>query len=305
MITCKFIKNRHILVSYNEEERFDNIHSHYFFIGYIKEGCTILLIDGERCFLGQNMLICLEPGRLVKPLGSYRLKAYSVSFAPEFLNKNLTYEFIRSNAYHSLCRKEYYPDLSLFLRHDDICNGVLPLDTKTARTAFRLIQQIIHQFRHQPNKEWSCRARVFVFIFIEVFQPLYKQFLECGELQDQFILDVIAYIHREINSTITIQKLCTRFHINRNTLNQRFRKTTGLSVIDYVIQRRISLAKYSLAFTELTIQEIAEACGFKEQTYFTKVFKQHVGIVPTLYRTNARKNRPFKECDASFFTADA
>jgi len=299
LITCKHMKNRCVSASYNEKECFESIDSNYFFICLIVEGSIVLMIDGERCYLGQNMLVCFAPGRIVKPLASYHLKAYSVSFSPAFINVNLTRGFICSSEYRDLSKKEIYPDLSLFFNHNDIFKGILPLDSVSSQTAFRFIQQMMHQFRNQPDRIWSCRARASLFSFIETFRPLYQQLLKREGLSDDFIENLIAFIHRELTGIITIQSLCTQFHTNRNALNQRFRRATGLSVIDYVIQRRISLAKYFLAFTELSIQEIAESCGFKEQTYFTKVFKKREGIVPSLYREKARRSRPYKTIDNS------
>ena len=47
----------------------------------------------------------------------------------------------------------------------------------------------------------------------------------------------------------------------------------------------------SLAFTSLSLAEIARECGFRESAYLARVFKQHVGTTPLSYRTAMRKKR--------------
>lgn len=65
-------------------------------------------------------------------------------------------------------------------------------------------------------------------------------------------------------------------HRLRAETGQTFRQLRGAS--------RICEAKRLLAFTDLAIGEVARRCGFRDQSYFTKVFQQHINLTPRQFR---------------------
>jgi AraC-like DNA-binding protein len=67
-------------------------------------------------------------------------------------------------------------------------------------------------------------------------------------------------------------------------LTGEFKKTFGLSLIDYLIKVRISHARELLGNVNLPISHIAESCGYEDGAYFSKLFKKQTGFSPTEYR---------------------
>ena len=63
-----------------------------------------------------------------------------------------------------------------------------------------------------------------------------------------------------------------------------FKKETGVTLTDFVNNRRIRLAKHLLKTTNLHIQTIAQHCGILDFHYFCRMFKKSVGQTPTQYR---------------------
>lgn len=296
MIKCKYFKDRTVSMSYNEHEDFSNIPSDSFFIGIIVDGYVILMVDRERCYISRGMFVCFEPGRTVTCVGQYHLIAYSISFAPAFINANLSYQLIQSASYSSLCKEMNYPNFFIFLNHNSIYNGIMPLTEISAEKIKHLVLKIIKQLSVQPDRLWSCRARAHLFVLMQQTQFLCEQFMKNGDCHNPLIVEVLAFIDRELGNTITIKRLCNEFHTNHNSLCRIFKAEVGRSITTYIIDRRIELAKYSLAFTELTVDEIAQVNGFSEQTYFTKVFKNKVGVSPLKYRKESREKRIASNC---------
>ena len=109
---------------------------------------------------------------------------------------------------------------------------------------------------------------------------------------DGLVLAILAHISDNIAEKITIESICNKFYIGRNTLNRRFKMAMKQTVINYVIGCRIDLAKRSLAFTDLTVDEISRETGFHEHTYFTKMFRMREGVTPLEYRKVMRAMRP-------------
>ncbi|GGD51513.1 AraC family transcriptional regulator [Paenibacillus nasutitermitis] len=65
---------------------------------------------------------------------------------------------------------------------------------------------------------------------------------------------------------------------------QVFKKYAGITIVTYIQQLRIQRAKYLLANSVASLQEIAAEVGFEDPFYFSRVFKKIEGISPTVYR---------------------
>lgn len=66
------------------------------------------------------------------------------------------------------------------------------------------------------------------------------------------------------------------------------KQTFGESFTDLLSKMRVDRARAMLYRTEKTIVEVSLDCGFRDQSYFTKVFKKHTGQTPGDYRKNRR-----------------
>ena len=95
---------------------------------------------------------------------------------------------------------------------------------------------------------------------------------------------VIEYVNKYYNEDFSIEMLCHKFFISKNTLCKEFRTLMSCSVIEYRTFVRISRAKELLASTEKSMEAIAEECGFSSANYFCLIFKKNVGIAPSYYR---------------------
>ncbi len=69
-------------------------------------------------------------------------------------------------------------------------------------------------------------------------------------------------------------------------LSSLFKRQMGVSIVRYANQIRIRTAKTLLSNYDVTIKEAAYSCGFSDEKYFMKVFKQMEGITPAQYRSS-------------------
>ena len=95
---------------------------------------------------------------------------------------------------------------------------------------------------------------------------------------------VIRYINRNIGKKLTVAHLCAAFHCSKSTLMNLFRKNCGITMGEYLTDRRIAIARELLQYTEEPIGVVALKCGFPDQGYFSKVFSANVGCSPTAFR---------------------
>ena len=98
------------------------------------------------------------------------------------------------------------------------------------------------------------------------------------------IRDVVAYVDANLLEKITIGELAFLFKTNRATLCRDFKRETGKTLVSYIGEKKLELAKRRIAETDETFTEISRALHFESVHYFTRFFKQHTGMTPKEYR---------------------
>lgn len=83
---------------------------------------------------------------------------------------------------------------------------------------------------------------------------------------------------------MSVNRLAENMNIHRGSLSRAFRKTFHTTVADYLSSVRFRHAIMLLKESDLSIKEIAEACGFNSSNYFSKVFIAKSGMTPQHYR---------------------
>ena len=90
----------------------------------------------------------------------------------------------------------------------------------------------------------------------------------------------IAYIRLNYHSDININKVAEEVGISERYLRNLFSQYLNLSPLDYLNQIRINKAVELLRNTEMSIKEVCFQCGFQSPQYFSRIFKQQMGVSP-------------------------
>ena len=94
----------------------------------------------------------------------------------------------------------------------------------------------------------------------------------------------IEYINRHISEEITINKVSEASYISKYYLCRLFKEKIGITIMEYVLQTRITAAKELLRDGRVSVTEVATTAGFSSPSYFSRVFKEHTGLSPLSYR---------------------
>ena len=95
---------------------------------------------------------------------------------------------------------------------------------------------------------------------------------------------IMEYIHSDVSRRITLEEIGRLTFFSPIYCDTVFKKETGRSIIDYVLDRRIDEAKRLLLEGSASLPQIAEAVGFNDYNYFSRVFKKRSGYSPTAYK---------------------
>lgn len=92
------------------------------------------------------------------------------------------------------------------------------------------------------------------------------------------------YIQSKLASSITISDIAAACSLSRSHFSRAFKKSTGLSPQQWVINMRIEKAQTLLRTSSLSLTEIGLECGFSDQSHFSKTFAKSLGMPPKNWR---------------------
>lgn len=96
---------------------------------------------------------------------------------------------------------------------------------------------------------------------------------------------VVQFINNNLPNAIREEHLAEQCHYSVTYFSKLFRKTMGVSFRDYVVEKRIGMAKQILIEDRKSkIATVAYRCGYKDVSYFSRIFKKKTGLTPAGYR---------------------
>lgn len=98
----------------------------------------------------------------------------------------------------------------------------------------------------------------------------------------------MLYVRQHLAEPLNLHTVAAAVGVNASYFSARFKKETGQTLTEYILQERMRLAVNLLPTTRLQVQTIAQYCGFLDVNYFSRLFRQSVGVSPTEYRRQGR-----------------
>lgn len=123
-----------------------------------------------------------------------------------------------------------------------------------------------------------------------VIQILYHMNQENHEIilhshkKSEDIKGSIQYIECNLDKDLSLEVLSKQLHLSPTYYHQLFTKIVGVTPKKFVIRSRINAAKDLLIHTDYTVNQITDAIGFTNATYFSHAFKREVQLTPLKYR---------------------
>ncbi|SFJ82563.1 two-component system, response regulator YesN [Paenibacillus sp. UNC496MF] len=158
-----------------------------------------------------------------------------------------------------------------------------------------------------PEEKWTARKESFyrmleedrVTSFEQANEGLRRELghfvrelnLESSRQKDSSKLDaVLAFIHERYSEVLSLDVVAESADLHPNTFSSWFKETKGMNFVDYVTKYRIDRSKELLEGTNLKAGQVAESVGIPDARYFGQVFKKHVGLTPSEYRSMFKSN---------------
>ncbi|ENH97084.1 AraC family transcriptional regulator [Gracilibacillus halophilus YIM-C55.5] len=160
-----------------------------------------------------------------------------------------------------------------------------------------LFDALIEETNHP--KRWMQQSAIEIYL-LQLLLFLCREMEEREQLQPQSLKvnssdqlsphdNIIQAMNEIWNKDWKLDDLADKLHFNKYYLCHFFKKEFGVTVQEYILQRRMFEAMKMLHYKNLTVQQIAEYVGFQSASSFIRRFKNHVGVTPNQYRKSKRK----------------
>ena len=107
-------------------------------------------------------------------------------------------------------------------------------------------------------------------------------------IEDRHTLSLAQkYLEANYKEDLSVPKIAAHCNVSTSYLHRIFKNQLHTTPGEMLLNCRISAACRLLVNTSMTLAQIAEACGFHSQSYFSDCFKRKIGISPNIYRKNA------------------
>lgn len=254
-------------------------------IAYVKEGHGIFHNGNKSQMITSPMVLCLNEEDEVSISNAEGIEMDVMYFDPICFDRYIEYDSLE--AWKKELREDEFFFMPFFQRTDSYI-GACATNYKVGNRIAKLISLADNELSNQVDSFWPCRSRSYFIELLLTVNSVYcgdrnhEKIFE-GELSKE-VTDVVDWVHIHYLEKIKLEDITKEFHTNKTTLNQRFKLVMGITVMEYMISLRMQIACSLLRKTYLTINEIMEHSGYRDNAHFLRAFKKFTGLTPSEYR---------------------
>jgi AraC-like DNA-binding protein len=140
---------------------------------------------------------------------------------------------------------------------------------------------------HAPSPFGACEAfRRFADMASQQMASAFSQ------REHKIVMAISQLVEERGAAQATIRELAEAVHLSSGHLSRVFRRTTGMTLEEFLIRQRVELAKRALLDPRFNVGEVAERCGFCNPAYFASVFKKYVKCTPREFASQPQRWEP-------------
>ncbi|PXX52019.1 AraC family transcriptional regulator [Hungatella effluvii] len=223
---------------------------------YCLEGSGIIELDGEIFRLEENEAFCIPKFR--------GHKYYTVEDNPWSI---LWVHFKGADA-------EYYPL--------EACQVIKFLSKNAANRMLNLFDLLFRSLEgNYTLGNFIYISQVLALILAETY---YREKNYNQQEQNIHVTNVVRYMYQHIYENLTLEQLTEVFELSKSYLNLIFKKYTNHTPMDFYLNLKMKEACKMLRSSNMYIYEIGLILGYKDQYYFSRIFKKIIGVSPKEYK---------------------
>lgn len=145
-------------------------------------------------------------------------------------------------------------------------------------------EQLLYKFVNEIHLEDAISKLRIPSLFHDVLLSLYLDSMK--PCKPKLYEEIQSYLNEHLRESITSKDLEKQFHLTYKYMEHVFKENLGISIMQYHTKLRIRESSKLLRSTSHSILQISLLLGFRDQLYFSRCFKKHMGMSPREYRMN-------------------
>src|SRR3984957_17842494 len=151
----------------------------------------------------------------------------------------------------------------------------------------KCIERLLDEHRH-PSVTSDLMARSLLHeLIIWIARDYEASMLNHRRLLPKYsppIQAAVLWLDEHVGEPVLMEHAANAAGLSESHFRRWFQKEVGFNPADYMMYRRVGIAKNKLRTRDLSVTKIAMALGFSTSAYFTAVFRKRTGLTPTQYR---------------------
>ncbi|UWP68428.1 helix-turn-helix domain-containing protein [Subdoligranulum variabile] len=238
---------------------------------YFVEGAAYIVNAGSVVMIGENQI------HKTASLGDSPSSRIVVNFSREYLEKVAA----------------AFPEVDFFSFLTDERNHLLSAITVKQQNHIQsILQQMLDLEGETSPEDQALRAMLLATLLLELKALCVQQQCQGGEkgrVSNHIVEQIQAYIAQHYAEKLTLTGIASQFYISPYYLSRLFKKSTNLSLIEYINGVRIKAAQNLIEKSGESISSVAGQTGFMTTAHFRRVFKDATGLSPQQYRQQYKR----------------
>jgi len=236
-------------------------------------------------YLGDSMTFFLNDT-------SYNVEKYDLVFVDRHVYHKTRYKNDKKERILIMLRHDFFDfftDKKLFYDYLSNINkiAVLSFEEKYKKTIFEKFLRIAELYESKTTIKGELQI-YFADLLATINCLINKNCVSAGAMlknkNSMIISQITNYINTNYSEKISLDFLSEKFFIDKYHLCHIFKKETGMTLIDFINQKRMVEAGILLKTTKMSIFDISNSVGFPNQNYFGLMFKKLYNLSPREYR---------------------
>lgn len=233
-------------------------------INFVKKGSCILRLEKESVSFNENemMIICSNVDHTFEA-GPEGTTLMQLEFLPEIFSR---FDSTEKNPTNELTPFTIFSEVNRLIK---IVNNV---------RIMRAVQRIVNELNAKKKYYQYLVVMYYAELLILIYRHMDEVYLPL--CTNDGLKKAISYIREYFQKDINTEDIAEYSGIGERYLRKLFSQYLNMSPLDFLNQIRINKSIELLRNTELSVKEICFMCGYKSPQYFSRIFKQQMGISP-------------------------
>lgn len=259
------------------------VHTHEFVeLIFTSEGKATHFIDGKQYDVEAGDLLFVNYGQTHSFVGNEGYHYYNLLYVPEFFSE----ELINSENIYEIF------EISLFMEFEPCrvdCGQMVSFRGNEYLEIKKLVEDMYKEFRQKLKGYRSVLNGYSRVLFSKILREMKRSDVneDVENCINSMTVDILKYIDSRAFGKISLKEIAEQTFYNPSYLSRLFKSHYGMSLSEYIKEKRIREAARLLTDSELSNEEIMSKVGYTDRKQFYKHFKEIYNQTPAEFRKNS------------------